>query len=117
MNLLVILRLCDPFFRPEIAALADEYSDLLVPDQGCEYDQVIEINLDEVSRSILFTLSNIYLFSQHFFLRPLLVFFFFPPCFLNIDIVSPAISESMNQYTEYVLNKNNQKSLVASFIS
>lgn len=33
---------------PEIAALADEYSDLLVPDEGCEYDQLIELNLDEV---------------------------------------------------------------------
>lgn len=32
----------------EIAAVADEYSDLLVPDQGCEYDQIIELNLDEV---------------------------------------------------------------------
>lgn len=32
----------------EIAALSDEYSDLLVPDEGCEYDQVVEINLDEV---------------------------------------------------------------------
>lgn len=33
----------------EIASLADEYKDLLVPDAGCEYDQVIEINLNEVS--------------------------------------------------------------------
>lgn len=33
----------------EIASLADEYKDLLVPDAGCEYDQVIEINLSEVS--------------------------------------------------------------------
>lgn len=37
-----------PFISPEIAALADEHSDLLVPDEGCEYDQLIEINLDEV---------------------------------------------------------------------
>lgn len=37
-----------PFVSPEIAALADEYSDLLVPDEGCEYDQLIELNLDEV---------------------------------------------------------------------
>lgn len=43
-------------FSPEIAALSDEYSDLLVPDEGCEYDQVIEINLDEVSSSILFSM-------------------------------------------------------------
>lgn len=35
-------------FFPEIAALADGYSDLLVPDEGCEYDQLIELNLDEV---------------------------------------------------------------------
>lgn len=61
LHLVVILPLWDPerllfIFRPEIAALSDEYSDLLVPDEGCEYDQVIEINLDEVSQSILFTL-------------------------------------------------------------
>lgn len=35
-------------FFSEIAALADEYSNLLVPDEGCEYDQTIELNLDEV---------------------------------------------------------------------
>lgn len=51
----VIFNTC-VFFRPEIASLADEYSDLLVPDEGCEYDQVIEINLDEVSPSILFSI-------------------------------------------------------------
>lgn len=33
---------------PEIAALADGYADLLVPDEGCKYDQIIELNLDEV---------------------------------------------------------------------
>lgn len=37
-----------PFVSPEIAGLADEYSDLLVPDEGCKYDQLIELNLDEV---------------------------------------------------------------------
>lgn len=36
------------YFFSEIAALSDHYSDLLVPDKGCEYDQVIELNLDEV---------------------------------------------------------------------
>lgn len=36
------------FLFVEIAALADEYSDVLVPDEGCEYDQIIELNLDEV---------------------------------------------------------------------
>lgn len=36
-------------FTSEIAALADEYQDILVPDAGCEYDQVVEINLSEVS--------------------------------------------------------------------
>uniref|UniRef100_A0AAQ6IV04 Aconitate hydratase, mitochondrial n=1 Tax=Anabas testudineus TaxID=64144 RepID=A0AAQ6IV04_ANATE len=36
----------------EIAALADEYSDLLVPDEGCEYDQIIELNLDELKPHI-----------------------------------------------------------------
>lgn len=36
-------------FCIEIAGLADEYKDLLVPDAGCEYDQLIELNLSEVS--------------------------------------------------------------------
>lgn len=31
--------------------MADEYKDLLVPDEGCEYDQLIELNLSEVSAS------------------------------------------------------------------
>ncbi|GFU35556.1 aconitate hydratase, mitochondrial [Nephila pilipes] len=34
--------------RQEIAQLADEYTDLLTPDNGCHYDKVIEINLDEL---------------------------------------------------------------------
>ncbi|XP_042899077.1 aconitate hydratase, mitochondrial [Parasteatoda tepidariorum] len=34
--------------RQEIAELADEYRDLLTPDEGCKYDKVIEINLDEL---------------------------------------------------------------------
>uniref|UniRef100_A0AAQ5ZSK2 Aconitate hydratase, mitochondrial n=1 Tax=Amphiprion ocellaris TaxID=80972 RepID=A0AAQ5ZSK2_AMPOC len=38
--------------RGQIAALADEYSDLLVPDEGCEYDQLIELNLDELKPHI-----------------------------------------------------------------
>ncbi|KAM9463148.1 aconitate hydratase, mitochondrial-like [Clarias gariepinus] len=38
--------------RAEIASLADEYKDLLVPDAGCEYDQVIEINLNELKPHI-----------------------------------------------------------------
>ncbi|XP_041098122.1 aconitate hydratase, mitochondrial isoform X2 [Polyodon spathula] len=38
--------------RGEIAALADDFKDLLVPDQGCEYDQVIEINLDTLKPHI-----------------------------------------------------------------
>lgn len=33
---------------PDIAALADEFKQHLVPDAGCQYDQVIEINLSEV---------------------------------------------------------------------
>lgn len=38
-----------PFFLiPDIAALADEFKQHLVPDSGCQYDQVIEINLSEV---------------------------------------------------------------------
>uniref|UniRef100_A0A674NX39 Aconitate hydratase, mitochondrial n=1 Tax=Takifugu rubripes TaxID=31033 RepID=A0A674NX39_TAKRU len=38
--------------RGDIAALADDNADLLVPDEGCEYDQVIEINLDELKPHI-----------------------------------------------------------------
>ena len=32
-----------------IADLADRNASLLVPDEGAEYDQLVEINLDEVS--------------------------------------------------------------------
>ncbi|KAA0725250.1 Aconitate hydratase, mitochondrial [Triplophysa tibetana] len=38
--------------RGEIAAVADENKDLLVPDSGCHYDQVIEINLSELKPHI-----------------------------------------------------------------
>ncbi|KAI3365533.1 hypothetical protein L3Q82_010620, partial [Scortum barcoo] len=38
--------------RGQIAELAEEYSDLLVPDEGCEYDQIIELNLDELKPHI-----------------------------------------------------------------
>lgn len=34
--------------RAEIASLADEFKSNLVPDEGAEYDQLIEINLDEL---------------------------------------------------------------------
>ena len=37
-----------PLLPPDIAALAEEYKDDLVPDAGCQYDQVVEINLSEV---------------------------------------------------------------------
>ena len=41
-----------------IASEAEKYKDLLVPDEGAEYDQLVEINLDEVYRSLsLFSLS------------------------------------------------------------
>lgn len=36
------------FLISEIAALADEFKEHLTPDSGCHYDQVVEINLDEV---------------------------------------------------------------------
>lgn len=36
------------FLIPDIASLADEFKQHLVPDSGCQYDQVIEINLSEV---------------------------------------------------------------------
>jgi len=42
-----------PRFSSEIAELADEYKHLLVPDEGCEYDQVIELNLDEVCPKLI----------------------------------------------------------------
>ncbi|XP_060705661.1 aconitate hydratase, mitochondrial [Hemiscyllium ocellatum] len=38
--------------REEIAVLADNFQDLLVPDEGCEYDQLIEINLSELKPHI-----------------------------------------------------------------
>uniref|UniRef100_A0A8C2WT27 Aconitate hydratase, mitochondrial n=1 Tax=Cyclopterus lumpus TaxID=8103 RepID=A0A8C2WT27_CYCLU len=38
--------------RGEISAVADHFKDDLVPDNGCEYDQVIEINLSELKPHI-----------------------------------------------------------------
>uniref|UniRef100_A0A674ATV0 Aconitate hydratase, mitochondrial n=1 Tax=Salmo trutta TaxID=8032 RepID=A0A674ATV0_SALTR len=38
--------------RADIAALADEHKDDLIPDKGCKYDQVIEINLSELKPHI-----------------------------------------------------------------
>ncbi|XP_074127922.1 aconitate hydratase, mitochondrial isoform X2 [Sminthopsis crassicaudata] len=38
--------------RGDIAKLADEFKDHLVPDPGCHYDQVIEINLSELKPHI-----------------------------------------------------------------
>ncbi|CAB1313045.1 unnamed protein product [Coregonus sp. 'balchen'] len=38
--------------RGDIAALADDYADLLVPDTGCEYDSIVELNLDELKPHI-----------------------------------------------------------------
>ncbi|XP_030263353.1 aconitate hydratase, mitochondrial-like [Sparus aurata] len=38
--------------RGEIASLADQFQDDLVPDKGCEYDQLIEINLSELKPHI-----------------------------------------------------------------
>ncbi|XP_029292895.1 aconitate hydratase, mitochondrial-like [Cottoperca gobio] len=38
--------------RGEIAAVADQFREDLVPDNGCEYDQVIEINLSELKPHI-----------------------------------------------------------------
>lgn len=35
-------------FVAAIAELSEKHKDLLVPDEGCEYDQLIELNLDEV---------------------------------------------------------------------
>jgi len=48
-SLILALLFRSPFFLiPDIAALADEFQQHLVPDSGCQYDQVIEINLSEV---------------------------------------------------------------------
>ncbi|MEQ2197693.1 hypothetical protein XENOCAPTIV_002109 [Xenoophorus captivus] len=38
--------------RGEIVSVADEFKEDLVPDKGCEYDQVIEINLSELKPHI-----------------------------------------------------------------
>merc|ERR1712117_18592 len=38
--------------RDGIASLANQYKDYLVPDEGCEYDQLIEINLDDLKPSL-----------------------------------------------------------------
>jgi len=38
--------------RDGIANLASQYKDCLVPDEGCEYDQLIEINLDDLKPSL-----------------------------------------------------------------
>uniref|UniRef100_A0A8I6AIF6 Aconitate hydratase, mitochondrial n=1 Tax=Rattus norvegicus TaxID=10116 RepID=A0A8I6AIF6_RAT len=38
--------------RADIANLAEEFKDHLVPDPGCQYDQVIEINLNELKPHI-----------------------------------------------------------------
>ncbi|XP_029446106.1 aconitate hydratase, mitochondrial isoform X2 [Rhinatrema bivittatum] len=38
--------------RVEIAALADKFKQDLVPDEGCEYDQLIELNLNELKPHI-----------------------------------------------------------------
>ena len=32
-------------YRPDIAAEASQYADYLKPDEGCEYDELIEIDL------------------------------------------------------------------------
>nr|XP_015215109.1 PREDICTED: aconitate hydratase, mitochondrial [Lepisosteus oculatus] len=37
---------------PNVTALADDFREHLVPDPGCEYDQVIEINLSELKPHI-----------------------------------------------------------------
>ena len=41
-----------PLLISDIANLADEFKDHLVPDSGCHYDQLIEINLSEVRQGI-----------------------------------------------------------------
>lgn len=41
-----------PLLVSDIAKLADEYKDHLVPDPGCHYDQLIEINLNEVRKAV-----------------------------------------------------------------
>ena len=41
-----------PSLISDIANLADEFKDHLVPDPGCHYDQLIEINLSEVRKGV-----------------------------------------------------------------
>lgn len=36
----------------DIANLAEEFKEHLVPDPGCHYDQLIEINLTEVRKAL-----------------------------------------------------------------
>lgn len=43
-----------PLLISDIASLAEEFKDHLVPDPGCQYDQVIEINLNEVRAGVGF---------------------------------------------------------------
>lgn len=38
--------------RSGVASVADEFKSSLVPDEGCEYDQLIELNLDELKPHI-----------------------------------------------------------------
>ena len=37
-----------PLLPSDIASLAERHQDLLVPDEGAQYDRLVEINLDEV---------------------------------------------------------------------
>ena len=41
---------CDPFSL-DIAELAEKNQNMLVPDEGCQYDQLIEIDLSKVTVS------------------------------------------------------------------
>ena len=43
--------------REDISKLAAKYSHLLEADSGCEYDEIIEINLDEVLRKKWLTIN------------------------------------------------------------
>lgn len=36
----------------DISALAEKHCDILVPDEGAQYDRLVEINLDEVREMI-----------------------------------------------------------------
>ena len=48
----LFLNCISPFSTPDIADLAEKYQRMLVPDNGAVYDQLIEIDLNKVRRTL-----------------------------------------------------------------